>query len=476
MNILDRQIIKQATLRLDKYPAGKQINPIGRIDKFIFSRTDKILSTIYKQKGMSGGMPYAYVQDMIPYSIGDDAKAFIKEGYNKNALVYAAINKITRSAMKAKFKLMDVSNPDNKKEITKHDILTLLNNPAPDYSKREFIEATLGAKLLTGKAFIYKHKGTLSINKGKTLQLQPIPPQYCHPIQDRATGEIVSYRYYDGRKSVVIAAEDMIYMRFWDPEGGVNGFSPLKAGREVLAHSNDAFTASRKLLINGGAAGILAQDDGTGVDFDDPQIDALHEKFRERYAGPENYNTPIITNGKWTWTQIGLRGEDMQLLEAQNLNLQQICTLYGFSSQVLNDPKNTTYNNMSEAKIDLILNCVIPHLHLWLDAFYRGVVSDIEKIDNKKYELVIDAESWEEIREKQLAQSQTLNTAYWMTLNEKRKSMGYEALDIPEGNDIYVPINSMPISTETDAQSQLRNAHAAVSQGVAPDLEDKPNE
>ena len=72
MNIIDRQVIKLATNRIDKYPTGTK--NVGFVDKMLFQRTDKILASHFKVKSLSGGMPYAYVQDMIPYSIGDSAK------------------------------------------------------------------------------------------------------------------------------------------------------------------------------------------------------------------------------------------------------------------------------------------------------------------------------------------------------------------------------------------------------------------
>ena len=448
MNFIDRSLLKIANRRL-------HVNQQKNISK--------------KSGGMSGGVPFAYIQDMVPYSIGDSAKNYVNNGYSKNALVYSLINLITSTAAKAQFTLMDITDPDESIEVKQHPFLELLKHPAPMYGRREFIVNTLGFLLLTGEAFIYKNRGTLSSNKGNVLQLIIMPPQYMRVHQDKLTGLPDSYRYYDGKTSMDIAPEDVIFMKYWNPEGSIRGVSPLKAGREVLAQSNDSYKANRKLTINGGPPGILSIDDSTGIDWDDAQRDKVLEKFRENYtvAGSENYGIPLITNGKWQWTPTGLKADDLMLKEGQRMSLRDLCNLYNVSSQLLNDPDNKTYNNMQEARHALITNCVIPQLHLWCDFIMRDLLAEYSQTDNKKYELFPDKQCWEEIREDEATQVTMLSQAWWMTLNEKRKVQGLAPLTIDEGDDIYVPINMMPISTNTDASAQLRNAHAAAQQGVA---------
>ncbi len=441
------------------------------IDKLLLNAAKWRSNSLNLQKkagGMSGGMPYAYIQDMIPYSIGDSPKNYLTHGYNQNALVYAVIGLITSAASKATFKMMDVSNPDKKEEIKTHPFLDLLRMPAPMYDRREFIANTIGFKELTGEAFIYKNRFTTGKNRGLAGQLIIMPPQYIRVEQDKATGLAKKYVYYDGTVKQEIAPEDMIFMRYWNPEGSIRGFSPLKAGREVVSQSNDMYKTNRKLTANGGPPGILSLDDSTGIEFDDTARDKLLEKYRETYGTPDNAGTPIITNGKWSWTSTGLKAEDLMLKEGQRMALRDICNLYGISSQLLNDPENKTYNNMQDARKALILNCVMPKLHLWIDAIHRDLLSEWEKVDNKKYEIVIEKNCWEEIRNEELQLVQQLNTAWWLTINQKLKLMGQEPLTIDQGDDIYVPLNYMPISTTSDAAAQLRNAHAQASQGIAP--------
>jgi len=460
---VDTFILKAATRRIDQ-PAGLMPH---FLDKWFAKQSVKILEGMkLKSAGMSGGLPFAHLSDDTPYTIGDAAKNYVNHGYEQNPIVYSIIRLITTAASKAKFKLVDCTDKKDPKTIEDHPLLDLLARPSPLYGRREFVENTLSFLLLTGEAFIAKQRGTLSINKGSIMQLIIMSPEYITVTQDKTTGLASQYVYQGGKQKIFIDVDDMIFMSEFNPKDDIRGQSPLKAGRSVMAHSNDSYMANRKLLLNGGASGILSMGNGTDVSLQDPQIDALQEKFRERYAGPERYGTPIITNQPLTWTEIGMNGTDMNLIEGQLAAMRDICNVYGISSQLLNDTVNKTYNNMQEARIALITQCVIPKLHTWLDNMNRDLVPEFQA-DGQTLSLELDKSCWEELNAAKLTEATMLSQAYWLTINEKRAVMGYTQLTTPEGDDMYMPLNLMPISTSEDAQSQLRNAHAQATQGVA---------
>jgi len=431
-----------------------------------FERKTSDTKLTVKAAGFSGGTPFAYINDQVPYSIGDSAKNYVTNGYDVNPLVYGAITKITTTASKCHFKLMDCTDPDNKEEIKDHPILDLLRRPNPLYGKREFIGEAVAFKELTGECFILKDRLTVGARKGQVANLVIMPPQYINIIQDKISGMPTEFKYKDGNNTFVMQPEDVIFMRYFNPDGSIRGVSPLKAARQVIAQSNDMYTTNRKLVGNAGPAGILAIDPDTNqsVDWNETQIDQLQERFRERYTGPQNAGGVLISEGKFQWVATGLTPEDLMLKEGQRMNLRDICNVYGFSSQILNDPENKTYSNMLQAAQDFIKNCVAPKMHLFVDALNRNLVSEWNKMEGKTYMLELDLSVFEELSEDEEAQATMLATAWWMTINEKREAMHLEPLSIPEGDDIYVPTTMLPVSTKSDSQMQLLNAHLRVQQ------------
>jgi HK97 family phage portal protein len=396
-------------------------------------------------KGAS--ISYAYVQEGAIYNIGDDPRSYIRDGYRKNPNVYAVIEMIARTAAKAHYKLFDVTNPANKVELTQHPILDLLHRPNPYQGRAEFIENVFGYKLLTGECFIPKIRVQVGLNKGRVVQLITVPPQFVSISLNESTGLPNSFNYVNGRYSEQILPDDLIFTKYWNPDGTVRGVSPLAAARKVVAQSNDAYEASMKLIKNLGPTGILTITD-ENIQYDQTQLDALQKKYEEKYGGPANYGKILITGGKMNWITTGAKAEDLGLWEGQKASMRDICNVYGISSQLLNDPDNKTYSNMQEARKSLITNCVLPELHLFIDSLNRNLVPEFEKLDGHRYCLEVDKQHFEEIREDEESKVNLLAQAWWMTLNEKRKALGLGEVNVPEGNQMFIPNNLIGVKSE----------------------------
>ncbi|MGP8216739.1 MAG: phage portal protein [Bacteroidia bacterium] len=416
----------------------------GRITGF-FTRLQSLANT-RQTKGAS--ISYAYVQEGAIYNIGDDPRSYIRDGYRKNPNVYAVIEMIARTAAKAHYKLFDITNPANKVEITQHPLLDLLHRPNPYQGRAEFIENVFGYKLLTGECFIPKIRVQLGMNKGRVIQLITVPPQFVSVSLDESTGLPKSFNYVNGRYSEQILPGDLIFTKYWNPDGTVRGVSPLAAARKVITQSNDGYEASMKLIKNLGPTGILSVSGDNGREYDQTQLDALQKKYEEKYGGLANYGKILMSGGNMSWITTGAKAEDLGLWEGQKMNMRDICNVYGISSQLLNDPDNKTYNNMNEARKALITNCVLPELHLFVDSLNRDLVPEFEKIDGHRYCLEIDKQHFQEIREDEESRVNLLAQAWWMTLNEKRKALGLGEIDVPEGNQMFIPNNLVGVKSE----------------------------
>ncbi len=406
----------------------------------------KIIGSLPLRK-KSASISYAYVQEGAIYNIGDDPRSYIRDGYRRNPNVYAAIEMIARTASKAHYRLFNISVPGIKTEVLRHPVLDLLHRPNPYQGQAEFIENVFGYKLLTGECFIPKIRVQAGQNKGRIIQLITVPPQFVSISLDSSTGLPDSFNYVNGRYKETIAPEDIIFTKYWNPDGTIRGVSPLAAARMVIAQSNDAYEASMKLIKNLGPTGILAVSDDNNQ-YDQTQLDRIQRQYEEKYGGPANYGKIIITGGKMSWITTGAKAEDLGLWEGQKMNMRDICNVYGISSQLLNDSENKTYSNMQEARKALITNCVLPELHLFVACLNRDLIPEFEKLDNSRYILEIDVQHFSEIREDEESRINLLSQAWWMTLNEKRKATGLGEVDVPEGNQFFIPNNLTGVKSE----------------------------
>src|SRR3990167_10590384 len=81
---------------------------------------------------------------------------FVREGYQKNPIVYGAIEYICKSVSALKWGLFnaDEDNKDRKK-ILKHDLLDLIRRPSPEMSKSDFMRRLTIHEYIEGDGFIF---------------------------------------------------------------------------------------------------------------------------------------------------------------------------------------------------------------------------------------------------------------------------------------------------------------------------------
>jgi hypothetical protein len=61
-------------------------------------------------------------------------------------------------------------------------------------------------------------------------------------------------------------------------------------------------------------------------------------------------------------------------------------------------------------------------------------------------------------------QAQTAAQAWWLTLNERRQLMGFDALDIPQGNDVFIPANLKTLGAEEQTERETERERVNVNE------------
>lgn len=408
----------------------------------------------------------------VPIFIGKSNKEFIDKGYTYNPNVYSVINVITKSIASVPFILYEVKDEKsfnrykaaaNKdcvnikqavmlrtkalQDVPKHKILDILQRPNPTQGQSEFIENVLGFKLLTGNAFIYGQGTDNGANANKMQQLYVLPSQYMS-ISPNASGTDVSGYQLELGTTTKFAKEEIIHLKYWNPNWSVTGdhlygLSPLVSAHRVLQRSNDNITSQTKLLQNTGAIGILSNEDNYGMT--EEQIEQMESKYLEKYGGPKNRGRIMIASQKFTWQQMGMSAVDLALNDAAKMDLRDICNVYGIQSQLLNDPENKTYANLAEARKSLIINRALPELYSLRDELNRTLVPQWS--EGKNLYLDIDIQAIPELQEDMQLLVAQLSQMYWLTGNEKRIATNYEPdLVNPEMNGYFIPTGLIPLT------------------------------
>ena len=336
-------------------------------------------------------------------------------------------------------------------EIADSPLNKLLEHPNEYQSFSELLENVIGYKLITGNSYIWANR----VGNGKVTELVTLPSQYIAIISDGTINGVEGYRFtlvgWDK-----IAKEDVIHLKYFNPYFNTNGqqlygLSPLQTAYRTIQRSNDAKDTSVAMLQNQGPKGVLYVDEGS--DFGPEQAGKMKEEFYQQYGtklGGINANAGnvIIAGAKMGWVDMGLSPVDLNIIESEKITLRELCNVYGVNSALFNDPDNKTYNNMKEAKKEMLTQVVLPELVMLRDAFNRFFAQEM----GKDYYIDFDITVFPELQEDMKELSAILSQSWWITPNEKRAAMRYDTVHDQTMDEIYIPAGYLPIAEITMLQ------------------------
>ena len=174
------------------------------------------------------------------------------------------------------------------------------------------------------------------------------------------------------------------------------------------------------------------------------QFDRLKSELEDNYQGARHAGRPLLLEGGLDWKQMGLSPADMDFINAKHVAAREIALAFGVPPMLMGIPGDNTYANYREANLAFWRQTVLPlsmrlakALEHWLGPrFGPGV------------RLSVDMDGVTALSLEREHQWRRLNEATFLTLNEKRASVGLEAV---EGGDallvdgIKVPLDQVAV-------------------------------
>jgi len=443
MNRINRQIFRYMS---GNTPVWIDDNPEAYIDD-AFSFNPDVYSIVSQMTKAASAVPFV-VNEVV-----DEKKA---QKYDRllKSQSYKSGTKWINQAKKLKEEAFEEVSPDN-------DLYKLLERPNPLQAFPEFIENLLGFKFITGNTYAHG----VELTDGRFGEMWVMPAQYVRILAGAdIEGLISGYNLdYIGYKEP-IPAESVMHLKYWNPDysyagSHLYGMSPLKAFRRAIKNSNDGSTALSKAFQNMGASGMVFPDDPDVGELTEEQRSQIERFFKQKGGNPDNYKSVLATSAKFGYTAFGMSPVDLEILSSMRESRRIICNAYGFPSILLNDSEKTTYNNMQEARKQLYMDVLIPELvrtyselNRWLTQPYK--VDGVQKparFNDKNYRIDFDVSGIEALADDMKAKAEWLNTAWWVTPNEKRSEMDFEADENPLFDEPWIGMSQLPLSKITGA-------------------------
>ena len=308
----------------------------------------------------------------------------------------------------------------------------IINKPNINLSKFEFFEIIYTNLFLHGEVFISK---TSSEVTKKVIDLKPLNPQRV--VINSSPIAIQSYDYLPlpGGTKISFERDEIIHIKYYNPDDEMRGLSPIKVLLKALHLLDTTENVKQAQMQNGGLDSIVFEKTFDSLDSGTPVTESRKANFMKFISNPANKGIPYFAQGDMGAVKLGSTLADMQVLESEKVTFKRLCNVYGTSDILFNSDSSSTESNVREMIKRTYTNSILPNVIRVTDGLKRSLGLDFRYDISEIPELQTDMAS--------LVNS--LNTAYWLTPNEKREAMKYGVVADPSFDSYFIPNSVRPI-------------------------------
>ncbi|MBR2141096.1 MAG: phage portal protein [Rickettsiales bacterium] len=312
-----------------------------------------------------------------------------EESYVKNVIANRCISMISQSASAIK---LELRNKTTGEIIKKHRILDLLQKPNPIMDQNNFFETIYAHKLISGNVYIQAIFSKNSDDK-EPQELFILRPDRVTILAGN-TDVPIAYKYkFNNSEQIfkinqITGKSDILHIKNFNPINDWYGLSQVEPATYSIDQHNEASKWNQAILQNGAkpCGALIVKNDGENFLTDD-QFVRLKEQLNDEFSGSENAGKPLLLEGGLDWKEISLTPKEMDFLEMKHSTARDIALSFGVPSQLIGIPGDNTYSNMSEARLFLWEQTILPTVDFVLSSLNNWLVSmfddDLELVYNK---------------------------------------------------------------------------------------------
>ncbi len=358
------------------------------------------------------------IESYVYYQTDENKK--LKKIHDKNVW---NIKKLIDARILQKKSLEDAPDDD--------DLAKLLANPNPNLSEKEFEQFLIIYLCSSGEFFVWKNKVPSENggnNAGKPMELWQLNPNLVTVNVSKEFPQTVTQYQLDlGGSKISFEPDEIIHVKFPNPQNPFRGLSPLKVGSNSIQIDENAESRIYTQLKNGTLPGVIYD---KAIPYEKQAQETLDKKRKALYdfqSNPNNTNTPYFTAGELGFIPTGLKLTDLDISELYDIIFGKICNLFGLSARLFNRKGESTQQNQDVDTKNAYLDCYLPIKNTIINAYNSQLAPDFPDNKTKKRFISIDTSSITVLQsdiEKQAS-------AMWsgpggFTLNEMRAIFNYD--------------------------------------------------
>tara|TARA_S200002703_G_scaffold154916_1_gene158440 strand:- start:14451 stop:16628 length:2178 start_codon:yes stop_codon:yes gene_type:complete len=407
---------------------------------------DRVRNVFAPQPDQKKSAPVVMYQGMGQgYSSKQKYEDFAKEGYTQNSVVYRCVNEIAQGAASVPFKIFD-----GDELIENHPLLALLDRPNPIMNRVEYFQMIYSQLVLGGNSFAVK-----TMAGGRATELHCLRPDRVR-IKAGQTMIPEAYEYYINGRMITSYPVDMEtgesevkHFKMFHPLDDYLGLSPIMPAAADIDQHNLSARHNVALLNNGARpSGALIFDpkdeSGMSVQLSESQRQQILTDLELRFSGENNAGRAMLLEGDFKYVEMGLSPREMDFLQLKNMSARDIALCFGVPGQLVGIPDSQTYANMSEARLALYEETIIPLM--------KRVESDLNEWFKTDYDenitITYDYDQISAMTERRRMVYQNVIEAVRegiISRNEARERLDLEPIE--GGDDVYINANLFPLGS-----------------------------
>jgi len=362
--------------------------------------------------------------------------------YEVSIYANSAINKRADKVGESEFKLY------KGEKVIENDWTELIRRPNEYHTGTQFWKLYQKYKDLFGEAYIYKEPVDTIFNKNKPPKsLQLLRPDLVEKLYNSDETEILGYKYSPtSGKSITYQPDEIIYSFNPDPRYPLRGESLLRSGLRALEVEIQANEYQAKSIKSGGSIDTVIKVKDAASPEQIQEMREGYRKMRDESWSNGTPNEPLFAGGDMDVLRLSLSPSELNYIESKKMTLDDVSILTNTPRDILGLTSGSTYANADAA------------IRIFLKETIKPLVDELADLLN--WHLIPDEFELEAIdptpenKEQKRLDLETADKVHALTTNEKREELGLDP--VPNGDDIYIPINLVPLNRPEPRQESVK--------------------
>lgn len=283
-----------------------------------------------------------------------DTNTAITDGYKASTVTYACIEKRATSVASIPF-VAQKQTKDGWENLENHPLQALLDRPNPNQTWGELMEGAIQHLDLSGNAYIHIVRAG---NRPKELWL--LDPRAIKIKAGDRENIIAFYEYKTDvmQSKVQIPWQDMLHLKYSNPENQLYGISPMMASGRAIDTDKQAGIWQKSSLENRGVSDIAVVLD---KDTTATQYEKLKEIHSSNYQGASNARKTLFTTRDVK--PLGMTAVELDFSNSRGNVWVEICAAFGVPPVMIGIYENATLANIETGRKIFWRDTIIPLLN-----------------------------------------------------------------------------------------------------------------